>query len=287
MSISSTKILDHIVHLTPPGSVEQASNQFRQLGFTYGVYLELISFTHPPSYYPPGSPDRKARDSHRWSSKPLGWIDFAFLGNGALTGDNRISDIINERAKKEGSGVAYAPELAGGRQRPDGKVLKWVISAPSVASQGPLPFFCGDVTPREWRVCGSSCLNSLFINSFNSIKVPSEPPSNINHPSTAHGILHVLLLTSSETFDSLLRQFTSVVGSPPISSTDSEVAWQLEAINERGNGPQLILKVDQSEREADFVQEVGTGIFEVAFSTESREGSADTPYGKIVWTPAP
>ena len=31
----STKALDHIVHLTPPGTVEEASRQFKDLGFTY------------------------------------------------------------------------------------------------------------------------------------------------------------------------------------------------------------------------------------------------------------
>jgi len=30
----STRILDHIVHLTPPGTLPQAVQQFRGLGFT-------------------------------------------------------------------------------------------------------------------------------------------------------------------------------------------------------------------------------------------------------------
>ncbi|EEB95707.1 hypothetical protein MPER_05280, partial [Moniliophthora perniciosa FA553] len=30
---TSTNILDHIVHLTPPGSVEETARQFRDLGF--------------------------------------------------------------------------------------------------------------------------------------------------------------------------------------------------------------------------------------------------------------
>jgi len=34
MSEIATNILDHIVHLVPPGSLEQASEQFRALGFT-------------------------------------------------------------------------------------------------------------------------------------------------------------------------------------------------------------------------------------------------------------
>jgi len=233
-----------------------------------GVYLELISFTHPPSYYPPGSPERKARDSNPWASKVSGWIDFAFLGNGSLT--TRISDIINERARKDGSGVVYTPEWAGGRERPDGRVLKWVISAPGEGlGRGMLPFFCGDVTPREWRV-------------------PIDPPSNTEHPSTALGIAHVLILAPTEDFLSISRQLTSVLGDSPILSTDTTFMWQLDASNKIAVGPRLILRTAESDAEAGFVQEVGTGIYEVAFCVRNREREGDdtTPYGRIVWSPA-
>ncbi|KAH0584571.1 hypothetical protein H2248_010104 [Termitomyces sp. 'cryptogamus'] len=286
MTNLNTKILDHIVHLTPPGSVEETSKQFRELGFTVipggthtdgltanalvvladGVYLELISFTHPVSYYPPGSSGRQARESHAWASKSPGWIDFAFLGNGLLTGPNRVSDIINDRAKKEGSGVEYNSEIPGGRERPDGKVLKWVITSPGSGVRETLPFFCGDVTPREWRV-------------------PSNPTSNIEHPSTAQGISYLLVLTSPGTFSSLTRQLTTVIGTPALSSRNTEAIWQLEAVH-KTKGPKFILRISETEREVNFVQEVGTGIFEVAFSTEGKEGNVTTPYGRIAWIPA-
>ncbi|KAF8061733.1 glyoxalase-like domain-containing protein [Lyophyllum atratum] len=281
----STNILDHIVHLTPPGSVEKTSEQFRELGFTVipggthtdgltanalviladGVYLELISFTHPSSHYPAGSPERQARDSHQWASKAPGWIDFAFLGNGSLT--TRISDIINERSRKDGSGVVYAPEVASGRERPDGKVLEWVISAPGRDNRGTLPFFCGDVTPRDWRV-------------------PMDPASNTRHPSTAQGILYILILAVAEDFLSISHQLTSVIGEPPILSDVKEFR-QLHASGGKG-GPRLILRVPDSEAEAGFVQEVGTEIYEVAFLVEARgkEGDDNTPYGRIVWSRA-
>lgn len=117
--------------------------------FQDNVYLELISFTHAPSHYPPSSPEHHERESHVWASKLPGWIDFAFLGDSASS----ISKIINERADSEGSGVKYLPEQNGGRKRPDGKVLKWVISTAAVGhGRGIVPFFCGDVTPRKWRV---------------------------------------------------------------------------------------------------------------------------------------
>lgn len=117
--------------------------------FQDGTYVELIAFTHPASYYPPSTPIRAKRDAHAWASKPPGWIDYAFLGNSSAS----ISEIINHRAEAEGSGVSYVPEVQGGRERPDGKILEWLIAAPSVDhGRGVAPFYCGDITPREWRV---------------------------------------------------------------------------------------------------------------------------------------
>lgn len=126
--------------------------------FQDGVYLELISFTHPASHYPPGSPERRERESIPWASKSPGWIDYAFLGSSTTS----ISHIINERARQDGSGAEYLPEQKGGRQRPDGNELVWVISAPrSGLVRGVVPFFCGDVTPRKWRVSRSSARHGM------------------------------------------------------------------------------------------------------------------------------
>lgn len=38
----STKVLDHIVHLTPPGTVAETSQKFRELGFTYAALFILV-----------------------------------------------------------------------------------------------------------------------------------------------------------------------------------------------------------------------------------------------------
>jgi hypothetical protein len=96
------------------------------------------------------------REAHRWANEPLGWIDYAFLRNGSLEPGHRISDAINQRTGEVGSDVVYLAEVSGGRVRPDGEVLKWVISAPKEregeGKVGVLPFFCGDVTPRGLRV---------------------------------------------------------------------------------------------------------------------------------------
>lgn len=49
MTSISTKILDHIVHLTPPGSVEATSEQFRKLGFKYVTSYDTRRISSSPS----------------------------------------------------------------------------------------------------------------------------------------------------------------------------------------------------------------------------------------------
>ncbi|KAH7914079.1 glyoxalase-like domain-containing protein [Hygrophoropsis aurantiaca] len=277
MSLPSTKTLDHIVHLTPPGTVEQVSNQFRDLGFTVipggthadgltanalvvlhdHVYLELISFTHPESHYPPGSPDRLKRDSNPWAHKPPGWIDYAFLGSSVTS----IAKIINERARTN----LYNNEVNGGRVREDGTVLKWVISAPSeMLERGSAPFFCGDVTPRDLRV-------------------PTTPPSNRMHRSAVLGIAYIRVLVDESKLVEISTQLTYIIGDEPLSKSDIEYQWELETPSDFGRTrkPRLILSAPRDDEES----EAARGIHEVAFwtSSEGKEGEALTPYGKILW----
>ncbi|KAF9239153.1 glyoxalase-like domain-containing protein [Melanogaster broomeanus] len=282
----STKTLDHIVHLTPPGTVEEVSQQFRDLGFKVtpggthaggltanalvilgdGAYLELISFTHPASHYPPGSPDRQKRDANPWAWKEPGWIDYAFLGSAAAS----ISSIINERAGRDGSGVRYVPEVDGGRVREDGTVLEWVISAPGGDHvRGTVPFFCGDVTPRSWRV-------------------PVEPPSNSEHPSGVQGVAYVRLLAEAELLARLSAQLTSVVGEIPQTNTmRTEYIWSLKTPSGASGvqRPLLILSEPRNDEEDAHLAAKGPGIFEIAFSVGQggTEKQSMTPYGRIVW----
>ncbi|PIL33010.1 hypothetical protein GSI_04459 [Ganoderma sinense ZZ0214-1] len=283
MAGPSTRILDHIVHLTPPGTLEDAVSSFQNLGFTVspggthaggktanalvvfgdGTYLELIHFTSPP----PND------DPNPWAHKQPGWIDFAFLGNGGVPS---IAGTINARADADGSGAHYAAEVQGGRTREDGKVLEWLISAPPGGERGELPFFCGDLTPREWRV-------------------PLEPRSNVRHSNTARGVAHVKLLIPPEDLTATANKLTSVLGISPFSSIPGEVAWHLGPQLSRPDPaptssiPVLKLRAAEGEEEMEYVRRMrGPGIYEVGFivSDPSQGRGARTPYGRVVWVSA-
>ncbi|KAJ8518229.1 hypothetical protein ONZ45_g4657 [Pleurotus djamor] len=284
-----TNTIDHIVHLTPPGSLNESVAHFEQLGFRViqggthadgltsnalvifedGFYLELINFVKPASEYPPGTPERQRRDSHPWAeaSKQPGWVDYAFLGTGDAKDEaNTISKIINGRSKLDGSNVEYLPEVAGGRMTPQGKTLKWLITgAAAKHGRGVLPFFCGDVTPREWRVPITQ--------------------DHYDHPSTAKGIAHIMLLSSSpDDVDQLARQFTTIIGSPPQKNGD-ELSWSLETITTL-HPTKLRLRVESSEEEqGSRVSGVLARIHEVGFWVERGKGKgpALSPYGRLVW----
>lgn len=281
--IPPTNILDHLIHLSPPNTVHEVSAQFQQLGFKViqggthtggltanalvilsdSVYLELISFTHPASYYPLDSPERIAREAHLWASKPCGWIDYCFLGSDSLAPGECVSDVINTRAQQR----LYAPEETGGRIRPDGQVVKWVLSRLTEEyshARGTLPFFCGDVTPRDLRV-------------------PPDPADSI-HPSTAYGIAQIRVIVNQQNFDETVRDLTAVVATAPSSTSSGNVAWKIETGNH--NHPSLVLSIPTNDEEERFMTNHKMGIYEVAIRVKGgKSGPEQTPYGRIYWIP--
>ncbi|KIJ27859.1 hypothetical protein M422DRAFT_71554 [Sphaerobolus stellatus SS14] len=269
----STHVLDHIVHLTPPGTVEQASESFRKLGFevipggthadgrTYnalvslsdGVYLELIAFVNSP-----------ADPTHRWgTSDPTGWVDYANLGL-----DRDVAGIVNRRGEKDGSGTKYNEGVDGGRETPQGKRLEWRVTTPAKGNGvGRLPFFCGDVTPREWRV-----------------------PKAGSHSSTAKGVAYVKIFAQSTSeFETLTKQITTVLALPPsneqlpepiVSPSDSRVvSWPLTTPSPVEDlHPQLVLVLREDAPKS--------GIAEVGFWVDKNKGGIpESEYGKVVFVP--
>jgi len=129
-----------------------------------GVYIELLSFTHPESHYPPSSPAHEARRNQQWANKACGWVSYAWLG--ALQSPP-LSTRLNKRLRNLGSSTRYEAEVPGGRRRLDGIEIKWELTTPAKWSEKVggtrLPFFCRDVTPRELRVRACNIAFSTII----------------------------------------------------------------------------------------------------------------------------
>jgi len=141
-------MLDHIVIAV--ADLDRAIADYRQLGFTVnaggvhhggvshnalvvfadGSYFELIAYLKP------------APDVRWWkllSSAGEGFVDFA------LCPENTAKDAADARQR----GLEIDGPIEGGRLRPDGVRLDWQIVRPKTTD---LPFWCGDVTPRNLRV---------------------------------------------------------------------------------------------------------------------------------------
>ncbi|KAF8264651.1 peptidase S8/S53 domain-containing protein [Lactarius quietus] len=298
----STRTLDHIVHLTPPGTIHETAEQFRELGFNVisggthaggltanslvimpdGTYLELISFTHPESHYPPSSPSHDTRRNHPWANKANGWLAFAFLGSPHAAPP--ISTILNTRLQAAGSDTRYGPEVPGGRTRPDGVEIKWEVTTPTRWEEkkgaSRLPFFCGDVTPRELRV-------------------PTRPESITEHPNTAQSIAHLRVLAPPRTFAAVSAELTAIVGEAPIEGPAGTHVWLLDLLpggltvalkDQKLHLRLLLCEPDVSnEAEVRFVESHGAGLYELGVRVEDggKRGSSETPFGRIAWIPVP
>ena len=98
--------------------------------FEDGAYLELIAWTEPGP-------------AERWynvlAEHGEGLMDFALLPE----------DVPRAIAEAAVRGLALRGPIDGGRVRPDGREIRWQAARQETFD---LPFLCGDVTPREWRV---------------------------------------------------------------------------------------------------------------------------------------
>jgi hypothetical protein len=114
-----------------PGGVHHGGASHNALVvFADGAYFEIIAY-------------RKAAPDNRWwrvlTTAGEGIVDFAVLP------ENTENDLRAARAR----GLDVEGPTPGGRLRLDGVRLDWQIVRPATTD---LPFWCGDVTPRNLRV---------------------------------------------------------------------------------------------------------------------------------------
>jgi catechol 2,3-dioxygenase-like lactoylglutathione lyase family enzyme len=114
-----------------PGGVHHGGVSHNALVvFADGAYFEIIAY-------------RETAPANRWwrvlTTAGEGIVDFAVLP------ENTEKDLQAARAR----GLDVEGPTPGGRLRLDGARLDWQIVRPATTD---LPFWCGDVTPRELRV---------------------------------------------------------------------------------------------------------------------------------------
>ncbi|KAJ1310577.1 hypothetical protein OPQ81_007306 [Rhizoctonia solani] len=261
MMAPPTNILDHIVHLSPPGKLSEAVAHWKQLGFEVtsggthesglswnalvilpdGIYIELLTFKGTLADLP---------ESERWWAKnPPGWIAWACLGL-----ENHIDQTIAERDKGFNSGVAYQEPREGSRKREtDGQESRWRVTIPRENHGLDLmPFFCEDLTPRKLRA----------------------PPANLDaHANIAVGIAHLHLKVPQAQLDQAKAQLSVVLNSQPNESGE----WELVVPYGRYNPAPRLRVVGSGDGT--------TGIEEVGFYVKKgKEGDATDGFGKVVFT---
>jgi len=158
--------------------------------------------------------------------------------------------------------VRYLAEAPGGRETPTGRVLKWLITSPDptsivedAATNGALPFFCGDITPREWRV----------------------PAGHLDHPNGASGVAYLTVLIPTKDLDGFERKLTSVIGLTPKVGPNDERTWSLSTTTEK-DSPHLILRAPRDREEDMYVEKRKGCIYNVAFQLTRPDGE-----GSLLW----
>lgn len=231
--MSVTPILDHIVILVPhatlldlptwlteaftvlPGGRHaDGVTENKLILFQDGVYLELIAFSQSKEAL-------EGRKSHRWGQRQEGHIiDWA----NTLRQEDGL-EVIRKRVASAESGIKYTEPQAGGRIKPDGTELKWVISAPCADDTsgkltefvgGEAPFWCLDRTPRDLRV-------------------PYHVKDSVKHACGALGVAGLTVsVRNAEVFDKLKSTYDALQGHEGTrqekkTETTKAFTWNLQA----------------------------------------------------------
>lgn len=182
------------------GTHSKGTSQNKLIIFKDGTYLELFSWTDPQ---PEGVPAHA--DFPGWANKPEGCIiDWALTGEDAGIKYKQLMGSLKELQSENGDvGITYDEPREGGRQRKDGKELRWVTTRPRRTDTGPVPvdvpFFCHDVTPRVLRV-------------------PSHPdaipdmPNITTHPCGATGVAGIVIEVAESNLERSTKVYEAVLG---------------------------------------------------------------------------
>ena len=229
-------LLDHVVIAV--ADLDRAIADYRQLGFTVypggvhhgGVSHNALVIFADGSYFELIAYRRAAPDVRWWqilSRAGEGLVDFALLPE----------DVDGDLAAAQQRGLALNGPIAGGRLRQDGARLDWKIVRPTTTD---LPFWCGDVTPRELRVpVGEMRTHANGVTGISSVTVA------VRDVEASTG--RYAALVGSETIERRGGRSCVALAGCEISLTDDAAARAHVAA--RGEGPMsLVLRGGSSEQ---------------------------------------
>ncbi|CAO1617661.1 unnamed protein product [Parajaminaea phylloscopi] len=284
-STAKPPALDHLIHLVE--DLDEAIAVYSALGFLVvrggthadqlttnalivlpdGVYIELIAFVKSQDAIKvtgeASSDFETRRGEHWWYNRRQGWIDICLLG-GATDG------VCQTITQSDEAAIEYKLPQEGGRETLDGKTLAWQVTFPeSQHPRGSVPFFCEDVTPREWRV----------------------PEMVSSHPNRASGVTGLTLLVRAENFLEAVKtwQLTLRNSARPDPSDgkngarnaatiiDGQEAVQLLVSTPRSGPIKLTVKRAQDPQERQWIEENGEGVFEVEIGVSPGELPSSAP----------
>ncbi|KUI55583.1 hypothetical protein VP1G_02959 [Cytospora mali] len=278
--MAPTPILDHIVLLLPHETLVNLPSWLtdsftvleggRHAGgvtenklilFQDGVYLELIAFV-------PGKDE--GRESHNWGHRREGHIvDWA----NTLHNEDDL-ETIRSRVGAAKTGIAYSSPTPGGRIKPDGTELKWIISSPKLSNKGSFvggeaPFWCLDRTPRNLRV-------------------PYHVESNVKHASGAVGVQQLtVFVKNKELFQALKRTYDALQGQEGLRIGETEdtvkFSWPLRTLEPvLGDNTPGTLVLVQSEPEG-LPQSSGDVSVSLTLVSSTKNGSVAGNLGDDNW----
>lgn len=228
--------------LTPGGRHADGRTENALIAFRDGTYIELIAFIDD-------SPAHRA--GHWWGTAPYGLIDWA-LTSASATDTAALNRRLARDDPAAALGLRYAAPAAGGRTRPDGRELSWLVSFPVGVPRGAAPFFVHDVTPRGLRVPGGAAATT--------------------HPCGAVGIARVTQLVRRDGAAAYLAAYAAIADSRAEFGVEGAVLEIEAPVMEAGLGrarPRLAVETAAPEDERGRLAKLDAAVSEIALVTDS------------------
>ncbi|ORY26045.1 glyoxalase-like domain-domain-containing protein [Naematelia encephala] len=241
--------LTELFTITPGGTHADGLTANALVPFSDGTYLELIAFT------PEITAEQKR--NHMWGGKPYGIIDWALT---LPKKDDQGNASQYQILRKRWLDLPVPPKWKsselrqGGRTKPDGTKLEWLIAFPP--ERGVTPFWCLDVTARSHRV--SSAIDQ------------------ITHPSGVQGIAEVSLNLPQGGITSEIKPILDAAV-PQSEDRVDDYTWSIGTPAPTENGPGKVyahsarIRITQESIAKD---ETRLGVTELIFWTRDKGNSS-------------